>query len=207
MRGDLAEREAAEELEVDDARQPRRRRPRSSSSASLSRLRSSASRHGFGHVGRDRRDLELAAALLRLPAARVVDDQPAHHARGVAHEALAIGKCRALAAGDVQIGLVQQRGRAERHARRRAWRARGGPCGAARRTASRTACRRPRDPLVRPRRRVSRAQCPRQSGRRMAPAKGYYEKATRSRKRGVVFRRPFSIFRVRRERAAGWKSR
>ena len=67
-------------------------------------------------VGAERGDLELAAALLRLAAARVVDDDAAHHAGRIAHEPVAVGKRRALAAGNVQIGVVQQRRRAERDA-------------------------------------------------------------------------------------------
>ena len=67
-------------------------------------------------VGGDGRDLEQAAALLRLPAARVVDDQPAHHPGGVAEEAVAVGEGRPLALRDVQIRLVQDRRGAERRA-------------------------------------------------------------------------------------------
>ncbi len=52
--------------------------------------------HHAGDVGLERGDLELAAALLRLAAARVVDDDAAHHARGIAHEAVAIGERGAL---------------------------------------------------------------------------------------------------------------
>jgi hypothetical protein len=41
------------------------------------------------------------------------DDQPSHHARGIAHEARAIGKCRVRSARHVQIRLVKQRRHAE----------------------------------------------------------------------------------------------
>jgi hypothetical protein len=62
----------------------------------------------------DRRQLESAAALLRLPSADVADDQASHHARGIGHEPRAIRKHGDGAAGDVQIRLVEQRGRAQR---------------------------------------------------------------------------------------------
>ena len=68
-------------------------------------------------VGGDGGDLEQATALLRLAAARVVDDQPAHHPGGIAEEAVAVGEGRPLALRDVQIRLVQDRRRAERRAR------------------------------------------------------------------------------------------
>jgi hypothetical protein len=56
--------------------------------------------------------------VLRLASPGVVDDRAAHHPGRVAHEAVAIGKRDALATRDVQVRLVQQRGRPERHARR-----------------------------------------------------------------------------------------
>jgi hypothetical protein len=51
-----------------------------------------------------------------LPPARVVDDQPPHHPRRIAHEAVAIRERCTGAAGDVQVGFVQQRGCADGHA-------------------------------------------------------------------------------------------
>ena len=78
-RGDLAEREAAEELEVDDLGEPGvDRRQRVLRVADPCQLL--AVGHDLGHVGADRGDLELPATLLRVPAAHEVDDQPAHHA-------------------------------------------------------------------------------------------------------------------------------
>ena len=49
----------------------------------------------------------------------VVDDQAAHHPRRVGHEPAAVRERRALALGHVEIGLVQQRGRAEGQVGRR----------------------------------------------------------------------------------------
>ena len=65
-------------------------------------------------LGRQRGDLEVAAALLRMAAAQVVDDQPAHGARRVRHELPAIAERQRLAMGDVEEGFVQQRRRAQR---------------------------------------------------------------------------------------------
>src|SRR5262249_61163529 len=95
--GDLREGEAAEELQVDDGREPR------VDGGELVEGVTDASElgtvwHRACDVGRDRRELELAAALLRLPAAHVVDDQTAHHSRRVRHEAVAIRKRRGVAA-------------------------------------------------------------------------------------------------------------
>ena len=53
------------------------------------------------------------AALLRLPAARVVDDEAAHRPGHVAHEAGLIRKARRRLA-EREIRLVQQRGGADR---------------------------------------------------------------------------------------------
>jgi hypothetical protein len=61
--------------------------------------------------------MELAATLLRAAAARVVDDEAAHDAGGVAHEARFVGKRGVAASGDLEIRLVQQRCRAERRGR------------------------------------------------------------------------------------------
>jgi hypothetical protein len=47
----------------------------------------------------------------------VIDDEPAHHPRRVGHESGTIREGRALPGGDVEVGLVQQGGRAERHLR------------------------------------------------------------------------------------------
>ena len=103
----------------------------SSSSAALIRT-SSFSSASVGDLVAERRDLEVAAALLRLAAARVVDDEAAHDLRGVAHEAAAVGEDRRLAPGDVQVGLVEQGRGPERHPRplrpAASW-----PAGAARR--------------------------------------------------------------------------
>src|ERR1700722_10751072 len=43
----------------------------------------------------------------------MIDDETAHDARGVSHEAGLIGKGLAFARGDVEIGFVKQRGDAQ----------------------------------------------------------------------------------------------
>jgi hypothetical protein len=45
---------------------------------------------------------------------RVVDDEPAHRAGGVGQKARPVGERDVLASRDVEVGLVQQRRRAER---------------------------------------------------------------------------------------------
>src|SRR5215204_1361698 len=85
-RGDLGEGETAEELQIDDLRQPR---------LGLGELVERVADHderlwiadAVGVVDPERRDLEEPAALLRAPPPHVVDDQPAHDAGGVGHEA------------------------------------------------------------------------------------------------------------------------
>ena len=89
----------------------------SSSSASLRRVSSTGVGHRLDDVGGDRGDLELPATLLRLAAPRVVDDEPPHDPGRVSHEAVAVGKCRALTIGNVEIRLVQKRSRAKRDTR------------------------------------------------------------------------------------------
>ena len=54
--------------------------------------------------------------MLRLAPPGVVDDQAPHCPSRVAHESVAIGKRDALAVRDIQVRLVQQRGRSEGHA-------------------------------------------------------------------------------------------
>src|SRR5829696_85746 len=113
--GDFGEAEAAEKLQVNDTGE--------AAVDSLELVQGVAeaaqlSRVGgrTGNVRPDRRDLELPAALLRLTAARIIDDEPPHHARGVAHEARTIGKRRPLAIRNVEVGLVEQRRGTERYA-------------------------------------------------------------------------------------------
>jgi hypothetical protein len=64
-------------------------------------------------VGDERGEVEQSAALLRSPAADVVDDQSPHHAGGVRHEPAAIGKDMSLVDGHLQIRFVEKRRRAE----------------------------------------------------------------------------------------------
>jgi hypothetical protein len=53
-----------------------------------------------------RRVLDPAASLLRQAASQVVDDEAAHHSRGIGHEAGLIGEDGAFAIGYGQIRLV-----------------------------------------------------------------------------------------------------
>jgi hypothetical protein len=67
----------------------------------------------FQVIERDRSDV-IAAALFRAVArARVIDDDPSHHARSIGHEAGAVRKRVVGPLGHVQVGLVQQSGGAE----------------------------------------------------------------------------------------------
>lgn len=68
-------------------------------------------------VGVERRQVELAAALDGAAFAHVVDDQAAHRPRRVGEEARPVGKDNAASA-EVDVGLVQQRRRAQGQARR-----------------------------------------------------------------------------------------
>ena len=61
------------------------------------------------------RSTSCANALQRVARAHVVDDQAAHGARRVGEEVLAVGERQGVALRDLEIRLVQQRGRAERH--------------------------------------------------------------------------------------------
>ena len=105
--GDLGEGEAAEELQIDDLREIR-----IDLAELVERIADPGQLLRVGHVGRqigaERRNLEQAAALLRAPPPHVVDDQAAHHARGVGHEPRAIGEDRPFLARDREVGLVQQ---------------------------------------------------------------------------------------------------
>ena len=60
--------------------------------------------------------MELAAPLLRMPGPGVVDDEPAHHPRGVRHEPVTVGEPFAFLLRQVEVGLVEQARGAERHA-------------------------------------------------------------------------------------------
>ena len=51
-------------------------------------------------------DLELATPLLGAATARIVDDEPAHGARGIGQKTRPIGKRDVFASCDVEIGLV-----------------------------------------------------------------------------------------------------
>ena len=61
-------------------------------------------------IGTERGDLEQAAALLGSAPPHVVDDQPAHDAGGIAHEAGVIDEHGAVFAGDREVGFVQEGG-------------------------------------------------------------------------------------------------
>jgi len=60
----------------------------------------------------DRRNLELTSPFLGASATGVVNDEPAHHLCSVSDEARTIGERRS-AAGDLNIGLMQEGRRAE----------------------------------------------------------------------------------------------
>src|SRR5512135_2690367 len=59
-------------------------------------------------------ELKLAAAFLGSPAADVVDHEAAHRPGGIGEEMPAVREVEALARGDVEVGLVEERGGAER---------------------------------------------------------------------------------------------
>jgi len=50
----------------------------------------------------------MAATLLRLAAPGVIDNEPAHNSRGIAHKAAFVGKFSAVPSGDIQIRFVQE---------------------------------------------------------------------------------------------------
>ena len=87
----------------------------SSSSASPIALRVRASTARSTTVVSMRRDLEGSAALLRAPSIGVIDDQPAHDARRISHEACAVGKGRSRPRRHGEICLMQERRDAEAH--------------------------------------------------------------------------------------------
>jgi len=68
----------------------------------------------FGVFGVQRGDFQTAAALLRLALAHAADHQAAHGTRGVGHEVAFAGEGQRVALRNVEVGLVQQRGGAER---------------------------------------------------------------------------------------------
>ena len=90
-RCNLAEREAAKELQIDDLRESGVH-----ARQVVERVAQARQHLGIGDLFRDvgveRRDLELTAAFLGAAVARVVDDEAAHHPRRVGHEPRAVGK-------------------------------------------------------------------------------------------------------------------
>ena len=60
-------------------------------------------------VGFELSNFELTAALDRVAASGVIDDQSAHHTRRISTEARSVGKRLAFAFGYVQISLMQKR--------------------------------------------------------------------------------------------------
>ena len=113
---DLGEGEPAEELEVHDLGQQGvdagQRVHGLPDARELARVRGGVHRHAV-----QGRYLELPAPLARLAVAHMVDDQVAHDARGVGHEAGAVGERAAFAPRHVEVGLVQQGRGAEREVR------------------------------------------------------------------------------------------
>ena len=61
------------------------------------------------HVVLESRNFELAAALQSPAAPRVVDNQAAHDASGIAHESVSIGEGGAVLVREFKICLVQER--------------------------------------------------------------------------------------------------
>src|SRR5208282_4242437 len=113
--GDFLKRKATKELQVHDFRQRRlclrefvKRLADSSELLAIHRIFDVASK---------RRNLELAAPLLSLAAARVIDNQAAHHSSGVSHEPVAIGEGSSVLPGYLDICLMQESGSAEGHVR------------------------------------------------------------------------------------------
>ena len=62
----------------------------------------------------ERGDLKLATAFLRPAIPRVVDDQAAHDARRIAHESRLVGEADAVVARHINVGLMEECGRADR---------------------------------------------------------------------------------------------
>src|SRR5690349_13230486 len=63
----------------------------------------------FAYVGLERGNLEFTAALDRIAAPGVVNDQSAHYARRIPHKPRPVGKLVSFTSGNIEIGLVQQR--------------------------------------------------------------------------------------------------
>src|SRR4051794_7427964 len=119
---DLGEGEAAEELELDHLGDLRLH-----GGELVERLAELLDLVGVAQRGRavhvlavERGDLEIAAAFPGLAAAEAVDDQAAHDPDRIGEKPGAIGKGRPLAPRDVEIGLMDQAGGAERGAGTRA---------------------------------------------------------------------------------------
>jgi len=107
----LCERKSAKEFEVDNFGEAR-----FSGRQFIERvaeLREFATIRSVFQFRSDRRDFKLAAPLLRLPVAAVVDDEPAHYPRGVSHESRAVGEGCSFLLRHLEISLMQERGRAE----------------------------------------------------------------------------------------------
>ena len=113
-RRDLGHREAAEVLEVDEfGERCIHLREGFECFADLRRI--GGSRRLVGDVGVERGQVERAAALLRMPVARIVDDQAAHSACRVRHEPRTVRIARRITLREVEVRFVEQRGCAERH--------------------------------------------------------------------------------------------
>src|ERR1700733_1456978 len=67
------------------------------------------------NFGAKRRDFELTAALLRTATSRVINDQTPHYASGIPDKSVSIRKGYSLSAGDFEVSLMQECGRAEAH--------------------------------------------------------------------------------------------
>ncbi len=87
-----------------------------SSSASLMRVSSCHPPRVVDDSG-SRSNLELAAALVSMPAADMVDNQPPHNACGIIHKSRAVRERGIASRRHIEVGLMQKRGRTQAHSR------------------------------------------------------------------------------------------
>ena len=109
--GQLAEREAAEELQVDQLRQWRIQDFEFLKGQTELFERTAILGRWCDIVKGDEGD--VTAPLQGALRAAIIDDQTAHRPRRIGHEAVALGKRQVLALAHVQIGFVQERCRAQ----------------------------------------------------------------------------------------------
>lgn len=110
--GNLGKGEAAEKVEVDDLGE---------TSVVFSELIEGLANLSEFPVVRNivgiwaqRGDLKQAAAFLRTAIPRVIDNETAHDARRIAHESRLVGEADAVVARHINVGLMEECGRADR---------------------------------------------------------------------------------------------